>query len=80
MSRQDVIIYHNEPDDKVYVKVQPGIDTYFQLQNLAGKVLQEAVHQSSMHDFDLTDLPEGIYFVLINQDERIYSKKIYVER
>ncbi len=76
MKKEDVIIYLNEEDDKVYIKVPVGIDTHFQLQNLSGKIIQEAVHQEALQDFDLTGLPEGIYFVIVNQDERISSKKI----
>lgn len=79
MKNKEFVIYHNEPDEKVYIKVPEGKETYFQLQNLAGKVLQEATHSKSLHDFDLTGLPEGNYFILINQDDVIKSKKIRIE-
>jgi hypothetical protein len=76
MKKEDVIIYLNEEDDKIYIKVPKGIETHFQLQNLSGKIIQEAIHFESLQDFDLTGLPEGIYFVIVNQDEKISSKKI----
>lgn len=76
MSKEQFIIYLNEEDAKVYIKVPPGIETYFQLQDLPGKVLQEATHSKGLHDFDLTGLPDGNYFVLINQNDLIRSKKI----
>ncbi|NBA88562.1 T9SS type A sorting domain-containing protein [Emticicia sp. CRIBPO] len=76
MKREDVIIYLNEEDEKIYVKVPKGIETHFQLQNLAGKIIQEAIHFDALHDFDLSGLPEGNYFVIVNQDERISTKKI----
>ncbi|WP_367913322.1 T9SS type A sorting domain-containing protein [Leadbetterella sp. DM7] len=74
--KEQVIIFLNEEDEKVYVKVPPGEDTRFELQNLAGKLISEAVHAKGLHDFDLTGLPDGIYFVLVNQNDRIRSKKI----
>lgn len=79
MRTEEVIIYYNEPDEKVYIKVRPGIETYYQLQNLSGKVLQEAHHTLPLHDFDLTGFPEGNYFVLVTQGEKLYSKKIRKE-
>ncbi|MFN3851286.1 MAG: T9SS type A sorting domain-containing protein [Spirosomataceae bacterium] len=80
MNKDSIVIFHNEPDDKVYVKVPEGYETHFQLSNLPGKILQEAVHSKSLHDFDLAGLPEGVYFVLVNQDDVIRSKKIIVNR
>lgn len=74
--KDQVIIFLNQEDDKVYVKVPGGIETRFELQNLAGKLIAEAVHDKTLHDFDMTGLPEGIYFVLVNQDGKINSKKI----
>ncbi|MBX2952950.1 MAG: T9SS type A sorting domain-containing protein [Leadbetterella sp.] len=74
--KEQVVIFLNEEDDKVYVKVPAGPETRFELQNLAGKLISEAVHNKGLHDFDLTGLPEGIYFVIVNQDDRIRSKKI----
>lgn len=74
--KEQVIIFLNEEDEKVYVKVSPGMDTRFELQNLAGKLISETVHNKGLHDFDLTGLPDGIYFVIVNQDDRIWSKKI----
>ncbi|MCA0363489.1 MAG: T9SS type A sorting domain-containing protein [Spirosomataceae bacterium] len=71
-----ITIYLNEKDDKVYVKVPPNGPCHFSLQNLAGKILQEEVHEKELHDFDLTGLPDGIYFVIVNQNENIRSKKI----
>lgn len=76
MEQNEVVIYLNEEDAKVYVKVPPGIETHFQLQDLPGKVLQEAVHEKGIHDFDLDGLEDGNYFVIVNQDEYIRSKKI----
>ncbi len=76
MKKENVVIYQNLEDEKVYVKVPPGVDTLFQLSNLAGKILQEEIHQKQLHDFDLAGLPEGVYFVIVNQDEVIRSKKI----
>jgi hypothetical protein len=76
MKKEDVVIYLNEADEKVYVKVEPGIETLFQLQNLSGKIIQEEVHFKSLHDFDLSGLPEGNYFVIVRREEFIRSKKI----
>jgi hypothetical protein len=76
MNKNEFVIYLNEEDAKVYVKVPPGIETSYQLQNLPGKILQEAVHDKGIHDFDLEGLPDGNYFVIVNQDEFIRSKKI----
>lgn len=78
MRKDEVVIYHNKEDDKIYVKVPSGIATHYQLQNLAGKVIAEAIHDQALHDFDLTDLPEGNYFVIVNQDDVIRSKKIQI--
>ncbi len=78
MNKNDVLIYMNEEDAKVYVKVPAGIETHFQLQDLPGKVLQEAVHDKGMHDFDLAGLKDGNYFVIVNQDDDIRSKKIII--
>ena len=75
--KDQLVIYYNEPDEKVYVKVPAGFETHFQLSNLAGKTLQEDTHTKSLHDFDLADLPDGIYFVIVNQDDVIRSKKIF---
>ncbi|KPM46964.1 sugar isomerase [Jiulongibacter sediminis] len=74
--KDDIVIYLNEEDAKVYVKVPKGPETHFQLQNLPGKILQEAVHDKGLHDFDLAGLPDGNYFVIVNQDDYIRSKKI----
>lgn len=76
MTKNDFVIYLNEEDAKVYIKVPSGIETHFQLQDLPGKVLQEAVHDKGIHDFDLDGLVDGNYFVIVNQDEYIRSKKI----
>lgn len=76
MGKDELVIYYNEPDEKVYVKVPPGYETQYQLSNLSGKILQEAIHEKALHDFDLSGLPEGIYFVIVNQDDVIRSKKI----
>lgn len=73
--KDDITIFLNEPDDKVYVRVPDDIETHYELQNLSGKILQEATHDKNLHDFDLTGLPEGIYFVLVNQGNLIRSKK-----
>jgi hypothetical protein len=78
MRKDEVVIYHNIEDDKIYVKVPAGIATHFQLQNLAGKIIAEGIHDKAFHDFDLTDLPEGNYFVIVNQDDVIRSKKIQI--
>lgn len=74
--KDQLVIYYNEPDEKVYVKVPAGVETHFQLSNLSGKILHEDTHFNALHDFDLSDLPEGIYFVIVNQDDVIRSKKI----
>ncbi len=74
--KEQIIIFLNEEDEKVYVKVPGGLETRFELQNLAGKLIAEAVHGNGLHDFDLTGLPDGIYFVLVHQDDIIRSKKI----
>jgi uncharacterized linocin/CFP29 family protein len=76
MKKEDIAIYLNEADAKVYVKVPSGIETLFQLQNLPGKILQEAVHDKGIHDFDLAGLPDGNYFIIVNHDDYIRSKKI----
>lgn len=76
MRKDDLVIFYNEPDEKIYVKVPPGYETHYQLSNLAGKILKEEVHTKALHDFDLAGLPEGIYFVIVNQDDVIRSKKI----
>lgn len=78
MRKDEVVIYHNKEDEKIYVKVPPGIATHFQFQNLAGKIIAEETHDKSFQDFDLTDLPEGNYFVIVNQDDVIRSKKIQI--
>jgi fructose 1,6-bisphosphatase len=52
------------------------METHYQLQNLSGKILQEAVHDKNLHDFDLTGLKDGIYFVMVSQNGVIKSKKI----
>ncbi len=76
MDNNLVTIFLNAEDDKVYVKVPPGIETRFELQNLAGKLIAAEVHNKALHDFDLTGLPDGIYFVIVNQNDQIRSKKI----
>ncbi|MFT5886935.1 MAG: hypothetical protein ACI9IP_003407 [Arcticibacterium sp.] len=76
MKKDDVVIYLNEEDAKVYVKVPDGLETLFQLQDLPGKILQEAVHNKGLHDFDLTGLKDGNYFVYVHQEDYIRSKKI----
>jgi hypothetical protein len=76
MKLDDVVIYLNEEDLMVYVKVPKGFQTLFQLQDLPGKILQEAIHNKGLHDFDLTGLKDGNYFVIVNQDDSIRSKKI----
>ena len=76
MIKDDVVIYLNEEDLKVYVKVEKDIETHFQLQDLPGKILQEAVHDKGLHDFDLTGLKDGNYFVIVNQGDFIRSKKV----
>jgi hypothetical protein len=78
MQKDQVVIYHNIEDEKIYVKVPEGIATHFQFQNLAGKIIEEAVHDKALQDFDLTGLPEGNYFVIVNQDDVIRSKKIQI--
>ncbi len=75
-NKDEVVIYLNEEDEKVYVKVPAGKPTHYQLQNLAGKVLQEETHTKALHDFDLTGFKDGNYFVIIEQDGLIRSKKI----
>ena len=79
MSKDELVIYYNEPDEKVYVKVPAGMETHYQLSNLSGKILQEDTHEKALHDFDLAELPEGVYFVIVNQDDVIRSKKIVKE-
>lgn len=74
--KDEITIFLNEQDDKVYVRVPDEMETHYELQNLAGKILQEATHDKSLHDFDLTGLDDGIYFVLVNQGSLIRSKKI----
>jgi hypothetical protein len=74
--KDNITIFLNEPDDKVYVRVPDDKETHFELQNLSGRILQEARHNKNLHDFDLTGLPDGIYFVLVNQGDLIRSKKI----
>ncbi|UBM58469.1 T9SS type A sorting domain-containing protein [Marinilongibacter aquaticus] len=76
MNKDEMVIYLNEEDAKVYVKVPSGKKTHFQLQDLPGKVLQEAVHDKGIHDFDLAGLADGNYFVIVNQNDYIRSKKI----
>lgn len=78
MKQEEVVIYHNKEDEKIYVKVPEGFETYFQLQNLSGKIISDETHRRAVHDFDLTGLPEGNYFVIVNQDDVIRSKKIMV--
>ncbi len=51
MQKDQVVIYHNMEDEKIYVKVPEGIATHFQFQNLAGKIIEEAVHDKSLQDF-----------------------------
>ncbi len=74
--KDEFVIYYNIPDEKVYVKVTPGSETHFQLSNLSGKILEESTHDKSLHDFDLSGYQDGIYFVLVTQDDMIRSKKV----
>jgi hypothetical protein len=76
MVKEQVIIFLNPEDEKVYVKVPAGIPTRFEFQNLAGKLISETVHDKGLHDFDISGLPDGIYFVIVNQNDKISSKKI----
>lgn len=78
MRKDEVVIYHNKEDEKIYVKVPEGIATHYQLQNLAGKIISEATHDKALQDFDLTGLPEGNYFIIVSQDDVIRSKKIQI--
>jgi hypothetical protein len=78
MKKDEITIFLNEQDDKVYVRVPDGFDTHFQLQNLSGRILQEDRHEKSLHDFDLTGLPDGNYFVIVDQNDVIRSKKITI--
>jgi hypothetical protein len=74
--KDEITIFLNEQDDKVYVRVPDNRETHYELQNLSGRILQEATHHKNLHDFDLTGLDDGIYFVIVNQGDLIRSKKI----
>ncbi len=76
MNKDEVVIYLNEPDGKVYVKVPEGYETLFQLQNLSGKIIEEEINNKALHDFELAGLPDGNYFVIVKQGDIIRSKKI----
>lgn len=72
----DITIFYNLEDEKIYVRVpRPGM-THFQLQNLPGKILQEDTHENNLQDFDLSGLDDGIYFVIVSQENFIKSKKV----
>jgi len=74
--KDEITIFLNEQDDKVYVRVPDNRETHYELQNLSGRILQEATHTKNLHDFDLTGLDDGIYFVIVNRGDLIRSKKI----
>jgi Secretion system C-terminal sorting domain len=74
--KEDITIFYNLEDEKIYVRVPIAKETHYQLQNLPGKVLQEATHDKNLHDFDLSGLKDGIYFIIIEQEGLIKSKKI----
>jgi hypothetical protein len=74
--KDEINIFYNWEDEKIYVKIPEPKPTHYQLQNLPGKILQEDTHDRGLHDFDLSGLKDGIYFVLVSQDNIIRSKKI----
>ncbi len=51
-----------------------------QLMDIAGRVLLEKRHYTEGVDISVDDVPNGLYFVKINIDSQIFTKKIVVQK
>ncbi|MEZ5047327.1 MAG: T9SS type A sorting domain-containing protein [Chitinophagaceae bacterium] len=78
-------IYPNPTNKKVWIEIADNVssEVHFQLQDLLGKVLWQ-VHSKNQKNFsiDLSEmsLSDGIYFIIGEQEQRVFKKKILLQQ
>ncbi len=75
----NILIYPNPCAEKLFVKniSNTGIKKYTLL-SIEGKEI--SLKQTGKEEFDVSDLPEGLYFLELQANEGVLTKKIIVSR
>ncbi len=77
----DLAVYPNPADDKLFVKWNEGYFSEIRIFDAAGKLLyfeNEAALENT-HEIDVSDLSAGIYYVRINNEKGVATKKVIIK-
>jgi hypothetical protein len=72
----EIILYPVPTRDIVYLKGNSNSINYIKVQNMLGNVVLEKAHIKNLDKIDLSSLPDGIYFIVIQTKDAIITKQV----
>lgn len=79
VAQTDVSIYPNPSVGRIFVRVPDGSFEYT-ITNMLGNVVQTGISQSSIADIELTSLSKGTFFITINNNNNLFTKKLIINQ
>lgn len=73
----DVLIYAS--NKKVYIKNLPSTNGFISIYNLQGKEVLKRNLNKKENEIDVQNLSEGIYIAVVEQDNKVFKKKISIQ-
>ena len=74
------LVYPNPTSDKITIYHQQHENFSYTLVNSTGKRVHEENSISNQHDFSCTDLPDGLYILLLKQENKtVQQQKIIIQ-
>ena len=75
-----VKVYPIPTEDNIFIEFQSVVENAeYKFYNLSGQLLQSGlISNTKIHKIDISDISAGFYFIVINNDTEVYTKKIVV--
>ncbi len=78
LQNNEIIVFPNPASDQITVTCT-GLE-YAEILNLQGDFVCRSTARNFRCEFDLKDLPPGVYFLKLNTAEGVYTRKVVVNR
>lgn len=76
----EIKVFPNPTKDILKIKISNNLEGIIQLRNSLGQLLLQQKFEGDVSTLNLTDLPEGLYFVSFNNGMHSYNKQVVLCR
>ncbi len=78
-SENMISVFPNPSTGKFYLKAEPLKKSEIKIYNSTGNIVYESYLPTGKTEIDISDLPRGLYFIIMNSEEIITAKKIILQ-